>query len=61
MRNTDSKILKDRREYIAERISKVKHPSSEVNKIARELFLSTDTVYRDLREIGFEKKNGTYY
>jgi|GEM_PF-3837236 len=61
MRNADSEILKERRKYIAERISNVKHTKSEVIRIANELFLSVDTVYRDLREIGFEKKNGRQY
>jgi DeoR/GlpR family transcriptional regulator of sugar metabolism len=42
-------IKAKRREYIKKRIEKVKNKGTEVQRIAEELFISKDTVYRDLR------------
>jgi DeoR/GlpR family transcriptional regulator of sugar metabolism len=42
-------IKAKRREYIRQRIEKVKNKGTEVQRIAEELFISKDTVYRDLR------------
>ncbi len=41
--------LRKRREYIRKRIEQVKHKGTEVQRIAEELFISKDTVWRDLR------------
>jgi DeoR/GlpR family transcriptional regulator of sugar metabolism len=43
-------IKAKRREYIKKRIEKVKNKGTEVQRIAEELFISKDTVYRDLRQ-----------
>jgi DeoR/GlpR family transcriptional regulator of sugar metabolism len=46
-------MLQNRRNYIVERVSKVRHYSNEIPKIANELYISERTVYRDLKDSGF--------
>jgi DeoR/GlpR family transcriptional regulator of sugar metabolism len=41
--------LEQRAEYIAQRVNSVRCKTSEIKRIAQELFLSEKTVYRDLK------------
>ena len=43
-------LIEQRRKYIRSRVEKVKHRTSEIKRISKELFISVDTIYRDLRD-----------
>ena len=53
----NEETLQNRRNDILERLSKVKHYSNEIPKIAKDLHLSERTVYRDLKSSGFFNKD----
>ena len=42
-------ILKKRRQYIKERVEKVKNKNTEIKRLSNELFLSEKTIKRDLK------------
>jgi len=45
-----NKNVKDRAEYVQNRVDSVRNKRTEINKIAKELFLSTRTIVRDLNK-----------
>jgi len=46
--NKNGDTLKDRRNYVKKRAFKAKNTTNEVSKIAKRLFLSEATVWKDL-------------
>jgi len=46
----EAELKQQRKDYIRTRVSAVKNKATEVIRISKELFISTDTVYRDLRD-----------
>ena len=46
--NRDKERLNKRREYVKQKIWVAKNTDSEVKKLARRLFLSERTIYKDL-------------
>ncbi len=47
---TSDELLRERKKYIKQRLQGRTNLIPEVAKLSRELFLSTDTIYRDFRE-----------
>lgn len=48
--NKADKIKDKRKKYIQSRVDAVKNKSTEIKRIADELFLSEVTIYRDLKK-----------
>jgi DeoR/GlpR family transcriptional regulator of sugar metabolism len=57
----DTDLLNKRRECVYNRVSNAKYPSREIQRLSEELFISVDTIYKDLSASGLAKNNGFRY
>ena len=47
--NKDKDVKEARAKYVQGRVNKSKNSEKEVKKLSKELYLSIDTIYRDLK------------
>lgn len=53
-------IFKQRAEYVQKRVANATHTEREIKRLAKELFLSESTIYKDLKR-KFDSHDGTNF